>query len=120
MIHLNQEALFVRRSAAAASVIAAILAVIIFICTGCSIPATKISLDRTRGMVTIKSPKNTCIEGFEASYQTNGAFTAKFKKWISTNDAQVIDRQAAGDAARIQALGDLSDKLSKNNPYAKP
>lgn len=77
---------------------------------GCmGVPSNRITIKAPTGSYHITTPKNVAIEKFSATVQTNGLLQITFDKWSSTNDALVIDKAAAGDALRINALSALVD-----------
>lgn len=76
--------------------------------SGCvAVPANRIQIEGPSGSYVIRTPKNVLIENFKASFPTNGALSIEFSKWSSTNDAQVIDRAALGQAEIIKQWGSI-------------
>lgn len=74
--------------------------------SGCvAVPANRIEIEGPAGSYVIRTPKNVLIENFKASFPTNGTLNIEFTKWSSTNDAQVIDRAALGQAEIIRQWG---------------
>ncbi len=74
--------------------------------SGCvAVPANRIEIEGPAGSYVIRTPKNVLIENFKASFPTNGTLNIEFSKWSSTNDAQVVDRAALGQAEIVKQWG---------------
>lgn len=92
-----------------------VVALLAILVAGCSsVPTNHIAVDGGKlGKWVIDTPKNVAISDFKVQINTNGVFTLEFKRWSSTNDPVVIDKAAAGDVAKINAMSDLVGQAVK-------
>ncbi len=87
-----------------------ILLSIVLLSTGCkafkiNVPANEVTFVTDHGRLTLKHPHNTAMTNVFVQIATNGTVTARIGALLTVNDPNVIDKTAAGEVAKINALG---------------
>ncbi len=89
-----------------------ILALVLLVtCAGCSafkinVPANELVFKSANGSLSLKHPQNTDMGDVLIRIETNGAVEAKIGTLHTVNSPEVIDKTAAGEVAKINALGE--------------
>ncbi len=75
-------------------------------CTGLKVPANQLEFKTGYGSLSLKHPHNTVMNGVELTFATNGTVTAKIASLSTSNDPAVLTSEAAGEVAKINAVGE--------------
>lgn len=74
-------------------------------CSTIKVPANSVTFRTPSGQLTIVHPQNTALTNMDISIATNGTVRAKIGGMVTYNSPDVIDRVAAGEVAKINAIG---------------
>lgn len=74
-------------------------------CSTIKVPANSVAFESPYGKLTMTNPQNTDMTNVVISIGTNGTVTAKIGSLHTVNNPDVIDKTAAGEVAKINALG---------------
>jgi hypothetical protein len=82
------------------------LALILMGCkTNVQVPSNEVVFSTPSGKLSLKHPQNTRMNGVDVEIRQDGAVHAKIESLNTTNDPDVIQRTADGQAKIVEATG---------------
>lgn len=74
-------------------------------CTSIKVPANTVKFETPHGSLTLVHPQNTSMTNVHVMFGTNGTVEATIGSLHTENSPDVIDKVAAGEVAKINAIG---------------
>lgn len=86
-------------------------AILLVALSGCvNVPKTAIEVPTARGIVRIKAPKDSTIEGLQADFEKG---KVSIEKYQARMNPEVVSASAAGTVEIIRAYGELANRMAE-------